>query len=63
MSSILSNRRALRYALEMVERMSGTDVTLVPFVPSDAMIEAGARSGNVAPSVAKAVYCAMIQEA
>ncbi len=63
MSPLLSNRRALRHALEMVERMSGADMIVVPSVPTNAMIEAGARAGKITPGAAEDVYSAMIQEA
>jgi len=51
---------ALEYALRAVERMRVVDLAVVPGMPSEPMLLAGARAGKISPETARRVYQAML---
>ena len=51
---------ALEHALRAVERMRVVDLAVVPGVPSEPMIMAGAEAGQISPETARRVYQAML---
>jgi hypothetical protein len=51
---------ALEHALKAVESMRVVDLAVVPGVPSEPMIMAGALAGQISPETARRVYQAML---
>ena len=51
---------ALEHALKAVESMRVVDLAVVPDVPSEPMVMAGAEAGQISPETARRVYQAML---
>jgi hypothetical protein len=51
---------ALEHALRAVESMRVVDLAVVPGIPSEPMIMAGALAGQISPDTARRVYQAML---
>ena len=51
---------ALEHALRAVESMRAHDLAVVPGIPSEPMVLAGAEAGKVSPEIARRVYQAML---
>jgi hypothetical protein len=51
---------ALEHALRAVESMREVDLAVVPGVPSEPMVMAGAQAGQISPDTARRVYKAML---
>lgn len=59
--SLLSER--MRFALGEVEQMGIRGLTAVPVKPTQEMLTAGARAGNISIEAVMAVYTAMLRAA
>jgi len=51
---------ALEHALKAVESMRVVDLAVVPGIPSEPMVMAGAQAGQITPETARRVYQAML---
>ena len=51
---------ALEHALKAVESMRVVDLAVVPGIPSEPMVMAGALAGQISPETARRVYQAML---
>ena len=51
---------ALEHALKAVESMRVVDLAVVPGVPSEPMVMAGAEAGQISPETARRGYQAML---
>ena len=50
----------MEHALKAVESMRVVDLAVVPGIPSEPMVMAGALAGQISPETARRVYQAML---
>ena len=60
---MMHTHTALHYALDILDELRSKGYTIVPLTPDRAMLDAGARVGELSDSTLERIYRAMLQAA